>query len=318
MFRFRSKLAEFGILGNNRRIAQFILPHNKRSDYPLVDDKILTSALLLKAGLPAPEALFTIASPSDMRTLHARVKDYSDFVVKPARGAMGNGIIVILETKWSESKDETLFETARRNQLDYHAFAYHFSTILSGLYSLNGQTDRALVQQRLQVHPDLERISYRGVPDVRVIVFKGYPVMAMVRLPTQNSGGRGNLHQGAVGCGIDLRTGEITSAISRNLIIDKHPDYGVTLRGIRVPAWRDTLLLAIRCSDLVQIGYLGVDIVIGPTGGPKILEMNARPGLSIQLANRKGLLPSLQQIEALPTKRGTPEERLEYCLNELP
>lgn len=45
------------------------------------------------------------------------------------------------------------------------------------------------------------------------------------------------------------------------------------------------------------LGYIGVDIVLDRDLGPLVLELNARPGLSIQLANKIGLLPRLQRIE---------------------
>ena len=81
---------------------------------------------------------------------------------------------------------------------------YHLFNIISGIYSLGGQPDKALIEYRVQFDPIFEAISYQGVPDIRVIVFLGVPVMSMVRLPTRMSGGKANLHQGAIGAGIDI------------------------------------------------------------------------------------------------------------------
>lgn len=309
---FDSYLKHLGILGNNRRISQFILPKNVRADYPLVDDKIKTDLLMRQAGLPTPQNYFTIEKMSDTRNLHPLLKNLDDFVVKPARGAMGNGIMIIEGLNWSPNKKDTKLMATRQKEITYSAFLYYISSILSGLYSLSGQPDRVLVQQRLRIHPFFKDISYQGIPDIRVIVVNGFPVMAMVRLPTEASGGRGNLHQGAVGCGVNLQDGRLIAAVQQNRLIEVHPDCQQPLVNLQLPSWKETLLLATRCSELVRIGYLGVDIVIHPTQGPLLLEMNARPGLSIQLANKAGLIPRLMHIENSAPKNLSSLERVEY------
>lgn len=305
-----SYLKRVGVLGNNARISEFILPNNKRSHYPLVDDKIKTDQLARKAGIPVPDLYFTIEHMGDTRTLHENIKHLSDFVVKPARGSKGNGIMIIEGLKWDKDKNKTQFITTRQSSIDYSAFLYYISTILSGLYSLNGQPDKVLIQQRLTVHPVLREMSYQGIPDVRVIVFNGFPVMSMVRLPTSLSGGRGNLHQGAVGCGIDLKSGRLVAAVMNNKVVEKHPDFNIEFKEQQIPYWQETLMLATECSNLVSIGYLGIDIVIHPVLGPQLLEMNARPGLSIQLANKAGLIPRLNQLKHLKPEEMTSAERV--------
>lgn len=305
-----SYLKKLGVLGNNARISEFILPNNKRSHYPLVDDKIKTDALARKAGIPVPDLYFTIENMGDTYSLHENIKNLSDFVIKPARGSKGNGIMIIEGVNWDKEKSKTRFITTRQSEIDYAAFLYYISTILSGLYSLNGQPDKVLIQQRLTVHPVLREMSYQGIPDVRVIVFNGFPVMSMVRLPTSLSGGRGNLHQGAVGCGVDLKSGQLVAAVMNNRVIEKHPDFDIEFRSQEIPYWKEALILATQCSNLVSIGYLGIDIVIHPILGPQLLEMNARPGLSIQLANKAGLIPRLNQLKHLDPFKMTVEERV--------
>jgi len=39
-----------------------------------------------------------------------------------------------------------------------------------------------------------------------------------------------------------------------------------------------------------------VDIVLDHKDGPKVLEINARPGLNIQIANQAGLRPRLEKV----------------------
>ena len=68
---------------------------------------------------------------------------------------------------------------------------------------------------------------------------------------------------------------------------------------MRVPYWDEVLRLSRRVSEAVGLGYIGVDIVVDATGGPMLLEANARPGLAIQIANGHGLLPRLEAIDAM-------------------
>jgi alpha-L-glutamate ligase-like protein len=175
----------------------------------------------------------------------------------------------------------------------------HLSDILSGMYSLGGQPDSAIVQQRIRLHPAFAAITYKGIPDVRVILYRNEPAMAMLRLPTKASNGRANLHQGGIGTGIDLETGVTNHAVQRNRVVEKHPDTGRPVVGMRVPYWAEVLRLSRRVSEAVGLGYIGVDVVVDATSGPMLLEANARPGLAIQIANGKGLLPRLEAIDAL-------------------
>jgi alpha-L-glutamate ligase-like protein len=181
------------------------------------------------------------------------------------------------------------------------------SNIVSGLFSLGGRPDEALIQQRVLLHPAFERISYQGIGDVRVILYKNVPAMAMLRLPTKMSGGRANLHQGGVGAGVDLETGQTSRAVMRNHIVYRHPDTGESLVGFTVPFWKQVLEMACRVAGAVELGYLGVDIVVDRDEGPLLLEANARPGLAIQIANGRGLVPRLEEIERQLHARQTSE-----------
>ena len=55
---------------------------------------------------------------------------------------------------------------------------------------------------------------------------------------------------------------------------------------------------------------MGADVVVDARAGPVILEMNARPGLAIQLANRIGLQHRLDAVDALPDRPRTLAERV--------
>jgi len=295
------------VLGLNRRNAEYTLRHNLRRLYPLVDDKVTTKQLAQHAGIAVPELYGVAEENYQVRTLPEMLEQYSDFVVKPARGSGGDGILVI------SGRSRQMYRNANGSLLSREELCYHVSNILSGIYSLGGQPDRALIEYRVRPDPLFEVISYQGVPDIRVIVFLGVPVMSMVRLPTRMSGGKANLHQGALGAGIDITNGITLSAVWRNDIVDEHPDTGNMIMGVKIPNWEALLRLAARCYELTGLGYQGVDIVLDKDKGPLILELNARPGLNIQIANRAGLFPRLRSVEENYKALQGVEERVAFA-----
>jgi len=286
------RLKELGILGMNRRNAACILDHNPRKLFPVVDDKLRMHALCRRMGVPTPAIYAEIAYHSMLRRLPELLANLDDFVIKPNRGSGGRGVQVIV----GREGDRFLRHNGERRQLDQ--IRQHLSDILSGMYSLGGRPDRAIVQQRIGLHPAFEAIVYQGIPDIRVILYRNEPAMAMLRLPTKRSNGRANLHQGGIGTGIDLASGITHHAVQCDRAVECHPDTGRPVVGMRVPFWRVVLDLARRVAEAVGLGYLGVDIVLDAKQGPLLLEANARPGLAIQIANGRGLLPRLQAIDA--------------------
>ena len=303
-----TRLWQAGILGLNRRNLDYIQRYNQRRLYPLVDDKLRTRELAEKAGINVPPTYAVIESEHQNRTLARKLQNHEQFVIKPAQGSGGNGILIIQESFGTSHRRNFLRGSGR--PLDTGDLRFHVSNILSGLYSLGGNNDRAIVEYRIPPHPLFDNISYRGIPDIRTVVFRGVPVMAMLRLATSRSGGKANLHQGAIGAGINMRTGRTREGVWFERPVSRHPDTGEAVPGLELPDWQGLMLLAARCHDLTGLGYLGVDVVLDPQRGPMLLELNARPGLSIQLANRMGLLPRLRKIERMQTIPETPEERV--------
>lgn len=282
---------ELGILGMNSRNVDYILKYNPRAKYPLVDDKILTKEVAEKAGIPTPPVYEVISFPSQTVDFADRMKNYPDFVVKPAQGSGGGGIIVI------GGRTDKGFKRASGKIMPFNDMQYHLTNTLSGLYSLGGQPDQAIVQYR--VHPDafFSTMTSGGVPDVRVIVFLGVPIMAMLRLPTRESDGKANLHAGGIGTGISIATGMTTHGVYRNTPIGEHPDTNASITARTIPAWDQILHMSAPFCDITGLGYIGVDIVIDRDKGPMMLEVNARPGIAIQVANQKGLKSRLELVE---------------------
>jgi len=305
--RIASALKRNGVLGINHRNAEYTLPYNPRDRYPLVDDKVLTKQLAVRAGIAVPDLYGVIEIQRQVRELPALLGQHRDFVVKPARGSQGDGILVVT------GRSRNLYRTADGTLIDGEQMDFHVSNILSGIYSLGGQTDKALIEYRVNFDPVFEAVTHRGVPDIRIIVFLGVPVMAMVRLPTRLSGGKANLHQGAIGTGVDMATGRTLTAVWGNGIVSEHPDTGNPVCGVQIPHWDTLLELGARSYELTGLGYQGIDIVLDRHKGPLILELNARPGLAIQIANRAGLHARLALVEREHRRLLTVEERVSFA-----
>lgn len=293
-----------GILGMNKRNGDFIAPYNPRSMYPLVDNKLITKQLAEAAGVAVPKLYAVVEIEKQISELPHQLQAINDFVVKPSHGSGGEGILVITHRAhggYRKSSGEIISE---------QEFEHHVSNILSGMYSLGGLPDTALIEQRVDFDPIFSNVSYQGVPDIRTIIFRGVPVMAMIRLPTRMSDGKANLHQGAVGVGIELKTGKTFSGVWQEQTIEQHPDTGSPIINLQIPDWDTILKLSAHCFDLVGLGYIGVDIILDRNHGPLMLEMNARPGLSIQIANQCGLLTRLEKIKAMETIPDSVESRV--------
>lgn len=303
------RLRELGLLGMNQRNGDYILRYNPRRFYPLVDDKLRTKKMAQEAGIAVPELYAVIEAEYQIAGLSEMLAPYDEFAIKPAHGSGGEGIVVI------KGRSKDCYRKLNGALLTEEEIGHHISNILSGMYSLGGQPDVALIEYRVDFDPVFDRVSYQGVPDVRTIVFLGIPVMSMLRLPTRLSDGKANLHQGAIGVGIDIAQGVTTSGVWRNDAIESHPDSGNSITGLTLPNWEEILLLSAGCKELVSLGYIGVDIVLDSKLGPLMLEINARPGLSIQMANKKGLLPRLEAVEGLKKIPGTAAERVELAKN---
>lgn len=276
------------VLSMNRRNLHYIYTRNERRHFPLADDKLLAKELLVAAGVRMPKTYRTYSYFYELRNLERDLGEYHDFVIKPAQGSGGNGIIVIVGRSGQDwlgisGKIYTVYDLQK-----------HITDIIFGVYSFD-LGDRAIIESRITQHPEMEALSPLGLADVRVIMCDDFPVMSMTRVPTKQSDGKANLHQGAVGVAIDIATGITTHARFLGQPVDKHPDSGIPLLGRTLPYWQEVIELARRAAKAVPLKYLGVDISISPDG-PQLLEINVRPGLEIQNVNSRGMLSVLQAM----------------------
>lgn len=304
-----SKLHERGIMGMNQRNISYVGRYNDRRLYPNVDNKLLTKELALEEGLAVPELIGVVKYQHDVGTLEIVLPKSGGFCIKPVQGSGGKGILVVT------GRENGQFIKASGSKISLDDVKRHVSNILAGLFSLGGDPDVAMIESLIEFDPMFDGYSHLGVPDIRLIVFKGYPVMGMLRLATAASDGKANLHQGAVGVGINIANGQAVSAVQFNQPIKNHPDTAKPLDKIRISNWQNLLELAARCYEVSELGYLGVDLVLDKAKGPLVLELNARPGLSIQIANQSGLLPRLSEIEGLRLRRPrSVEQRIKFSM----
>jgi len=302
-----SSLRRHGVLGINARNLDYLFLHNPRRLYRYADSKLETKKMAEAMGVPVPATYGVIQFQNQVRELPALLGDRRAFVVKPAHGSGGDGIVVI--------RDVTAqgYQKASGSLLQLDDLQYHIHNILSGMFSLGGQSDVAILEYAVQFDPIFAEIAYQGVPDIRIIVYRGVPAMAMLRLPTRASDGKANLHRGGVGVGINLAAGRTLAGIQNNRYIDRHPETGQALRDRPIPHWPTILEMAARLGDRSEFGYLGVDIVLDQALGPLLLEINARPGLSIQIANQEGLLPRLKAIDSAFARLSSLQDKLDFA-----
>ncbi len=281
------------ILGLNARTQLFAYRYNSRRGKNIADSKIQTAAVLKRAGVAHPKIYKKFKDPSDVAAF-----DWNSlpdrFALKPSRGLGGEGIIVVKK----KLKDGGWL-TTQKERITVGDLKLHALDILEGAYSMGNVPDIAFVQEYVGRHTAFRRWAYRGTPDIRIIVFNKVPIMAMLRLPTKESGGRANLHQGALGVGVDIATGITTKAIWHGEQIVFKPGTTRKLRGIKIPNWNQVLETAVNAQIASHLGYVGVDIVLHPEKGPMVLELNAQPGLQIQMANMEGLKRRLDRVDDL-------------------
>ncbi len=285
------------VLGRNERQLIFIKKNNLKPAKKIADNKVLTKKVLSKAGIPVPKKIKVIRSKEDLEVFDFNSLPKS-FVVKPVRGTRGGGI----EIFYNKAKNGS-FVRADRTRMSVQDLKSHCQDIIDGKYSLFNEPDIILIEERVQNHKNFKNYTYKGTPDIRIIVYNKIPIMSYIRIPTRQSEGKANLDLGAIGVGIDIAVGKTTTAIiGKSTPIDSVPDTKLSLSGLKIPYWDKILRYAIEASVATKLGFAAVDFLIDKEKGPMIVELNARPGLSIQIANHDGLRWRLKKAKGLKVK----------------
>lgn len=307
MPRFNWKLGKLGVLGINGRNLDYVFTSNPRKYYPLVDHKLKTKQIAASIGIPCPELYGVISSQSQIKHLDDIIGGRAQFAIKPAQGSGGGGIVVIVG-RTPSGYIRSSGSVMKREELEYH-----LSNILSGLYSLGGVNDEAIIEYRVRTSSIFNNIIFQGVPDIRIICYQGVPAMAMLRLPTRESDGKANLHMGGIGVGVDMGTGTTVYGVHRGSLVSLHPETGFPIGGIQLPNWDYILTMAALFDKVLGMRYIGVDIVLDEEKGPMLLEINARPGLAIQIANQEGIKPRLELIKKHANDLKSIEEKVAFA-----
>jgi len=287
------------ILGMNSRNLEYVRPSNLKRAREIADNKIISKRILKKGEIPVPNLIAKIKNTKELENFDWNMLPDS-FVLKPNRGFGGEGILVV----YGRKKDkENVWIKADGSAVAIDDLKNHIQNIIDGAFSLAGVSDIAFFEERLKLLKLFKPYTFKGIPDIRVVVYNKVPVMAMLRLPTKESQGKANLMQGAIGVGIDLASGTTTTAVlGKSKVIEYVPGTRLLLSGIKIPYWNDILKLAVKAQEVTGLGYLGADVAIDKERGPVFLELNARPGLSIQIANLDGLKRRLERVKDIKIK----------------
>ena len=108
-----------GIMGINRRNADYVLKYNKRSLYPIVDDKIITKERALAAGIHVPEMYGVISTEKEIDKLDEIIGGRSDFVGQ--RGCFACAVLSVtlpLHREKSQPGKRKTFTGIYRSALD--------------------------------------------------------------------------------------------------------------------------------------------------------------------------------------------------------
>lgn len=280
------------VLGINARNLLYIRPYNKTKAIKLADDKLKTKQFLSARGIPVPKLYAVIKDIKELEKFNLSGLPHS-FVIKPNKGFGGEGIIPI------KAKEGKSYLTVSNRKISPLEIQEHLRDILDGRFSISGVADYAFMEQLIIADERVGQYSFAGLPDIRVVVHNLIPVMAMLRLPTRESEGKANLHMGAAGVGIDIAKGTATHIVHHNKIVEELPEGLGKIRGMKIPHWDQILEIASRVQLVTNLGYMAADICLDKTVGPTLLEINARAGLSVQMANLAPLRRRLERIEGI-------------------
>jgi alpha-L-glutamate ligase-like protein len=310
-----------GVLGINARNLLYIKPSLTKRVARILDNKILTKKILSANGIPTPKTFSSVSSLRELTEFDWNELP-SSFALKPNRGFGGEGILVVFARKKERTQHfanvgildpaswrimrifgkrtlEPAWIKADGTAIELPDIKNHILNVIDGTFSLGNLPDVAFFEERIKILKLFKEYSFRGIPDIRIIVYNSIPIMAELRIPTKESDGKANLHLGAIGVGIDMESGITTHAIHNDRAISYVPGSRLVLRGIKIPGWKEILELAIRAQKSVGCELLGADISIDRDRGPIILELNARPGLSIQIANMAPLRERFERVRGL-------------------
>jgi len=280
----------YGLLWQNARNLKYIKWFNSKLARELADSKLKTKEFLKTKKIPVPETFSILKSHSEITDDFVN-KLSPPFVIKPNKGFWWKWIIVI-------DKKDSLWNLLSITGKVYSnsEIKNHLLNIIDWFFSLSGSRDTVVIEKKIEIDEEVQTLWTYGLPDIRMIVFNMVPVMAMLRIPTEKSWWKANLHSWACAAWIDIWTGKLTYITQFWKIIKSVPDIG-DIRWLILPNWDKMLEMAVKVQKETRIGYLWCDIVMDNKDWPLLLEINIRPGLEVQVANMARLKDRLERVE---------------------
>lgn len=294
------------ILGMNKRNNTYIKEFNPEKGIRLANNKIQTKKFLTQRWIPVPQTIAHIKTRNDRIAFDFSSITSSTFVIKPNKGSKGSGIFIIKERRKGEKEYEFFISNKRISE---HDLKQEAAGIFDGSYSSRNKSDTILLEDRLIPGLGFAEFCEYGLADMRIIIFNLVPIIAMLRMPTKESGGKANLAQWGIWLGLDIVTGKITSLYRQGKsYTTQFPEQRQHFKGKKIPYRQEIIQYSANAQYFVNIGYLGMDRVI-TNKWPKLLEINARSGLEIQNITGKPLLTIMKKIEDIEVT--TPQKWIE-------
>ena len=149
----------------NARNFEFIMAANSREFYPRVDDKMETKKLAIEDGLAVPELICCVGYNHQLKRCTKSLANTMNLLLNLPK-------VVLAKASLSSKENEEGYHKASGKVIPFIEMNRHVSSILTGLYSLGGQPDRAMFEKLVHFTDTFENFTHQGVPDIRVIIYK--------------------------------------------------------------------------------------------------------------------------------------------------
>lgn len=326
-----TSMLDFWILGMNARNLDYIKKFNPKKGIRLANDKHKSKQFLSDRWIPVPKTYDLITNRKDLYQYDFSTIPADEFIVKPTQWSRWRWIYRVkpldqhpewhgyLDVSWSRFDKFFGAESPYTDQrykvsgeiIHDNALRRYMVDILDGKNSMNRWNDRILLEELIVPWSGFELFCEHGLADIRVIVFNLVPVAAMLRVPTQMSGGTANLDRWGLWLWVNVSTGKVQSMFQHDKIYkDDFPEEFAAFQDKQISYRSDILLYSSKIQYFANLWYLALDRVITDEW-PKILEINARAGLKFQLAGALPIKHRLNKIKDM--KIVDPEKGVEIA-----
>ena len=259
---------------------------NKKEDMHLLRNK--WHAYLLLKDAYRREVLL-LESEQDFPTFEAFCQRHPTFVVKPVGLGLSLGV---RKVEVGDTDPHTLFDLL-------------FIEIETENGHWNSGTEKGvLVEELIEQGEEMAMLHPASVNSVRMLTINLGDGDIRLWYPYVRIGVGGNFlcaaATGSIVAGINVGTGVVESTGFDKLgrTTDVHPDTHFTIKGIKIPRWRQLCQKAIEMSErLPTLRYIGWDFVYDKDGEWIVMEGNENGGISSsQLIHHRGMREEFEQL----------------------